>query len=347
MSRGDWTYGNRPQGGRDNPEWRRDEPRYGQGWEQGGYRQGGFGGEQGREYGGREYRGQEFGQGGYGWQGGPYGQGYGQGGYGQGGYGQSAFGQGGFGQGGGYGPSGYSQGQGGYGRSGYGQGGGWEREQQGGYGQGGYGQGGYGQMGEVGRGYGQSFGAGWGDREREQGYGGYGQSGFGGGEYERYGGERGGQQGGQQGQRGWGQGYGSPGMVYSYVVTTFTGRGPRGYRRTDERIQEEINEELTRHPEIDASEIEVEVRDGEVTLSGTVEERKDKRLAEDIAERCSGVNDVHNRIKVKRGLGQKISNMLTGGEEESRTGGRQTAASGQSGEGTRSRGGRSDKTTSA
>jgi osmotically-inducible protein OsmY len=79
------------------------------------------------------------------------------------------------------------------------------------------------------------------------------------------------------------------------------GRGPRGYHRSDDRIREDVNEELTRHPEIDASEIEVRVEHGEVTLTGTVEDRHAKRLAEDIAERCSGVEDVRNELRVDRG----------------------------------------------
>ena len=41
------------------------------------------------------------------------------------------------------------------------------------------------------------------------------------------------------------------------------GRGPKGDRCSDERIEEDINEQLTRHPEIDAGEIEVKVKNGE------------------------------------------------------------------------------------
>lgn len=78
------------------------------------------------------------------------------------------------------------------------------------------------------------------------------------------------------------------------------GRGPKGWHRSDERIREDINERLTDHPDIDASDIEVQVKDGEVTLSGTTDDRHSKRLAEDIAERVSGVKDVHNQIRVQQ-----------------------------------------------
>jgi osmotically-inducible protein OsmY len=78
------------------------------------------------------------------------------------------------------------------------------------------------------------------------------------------------------------------------------GRGPQGYKRSDERITEDINEDLTQHPDIDASNISVEVQNGEVTLKGTVPDRETKRRAEDIAESCSGVKDVQNQLRVKR-----------------------------------------------
>jgi osmotically-inducible protein OsmY len=77
------------------------------------------------------------------------------------------------------------------------------------------------------------------------------------------------------------------------------GKGPKGWQRSDERIREEVNETLARHPEIDASEIEVRVEKGEVTLTGTVDDRRTKRLAEDIVERVFGVKDVENKVKVK------------------------------------------------
>lgn len=80
----------------------------------------------------------------------------------------------------------------------------------------------------------------------------------------------------------------------------FTGKGPKGYQRSDERIAEDINEALTQHPGIDASEIEVKVENGQVTLGGTVSERHYKRMAEDVADRCPGVRDVCNEIRIQR-----------------------------------------------
>jgi len=78
----------------------------------------------------------------------------------------------------------------------------------------------------------------------------------------------------------------------------FAGFGPKGYRRSDERIREEINDRLTEHDKLDASNIEVSVKNGDVTLTGSVDDRRAKRLAEDVAERVPGVRDVMNQLKV-------------------------------------------------
>lgn len=80
----------------------------------------------------------------------------------------------------------------------------------------------------------------------------------------------------------------------------FAGRGPRNYRRSDERITDDVCTCLAMDPELDPSELEVRVEDGEVTLTGFVSDRTAKRRAEDLAETCSGVRDIHNRLKIRR-----------------------------------------------
>jgi len=79
----------------------------------------------------------------------------------------------------------------------------------------------------------------------------------------------------------------------------FRGKGPKGYIRTDERIREDVNDKLSDDPMLDASDIEVSVASGEVTLNGTVNARQDKRRAEDLAEAVSGVNHLQNNLRVK------------------------------------------------
>ncbi len=300
------------------------EQRYGQdysesggsrGYGQGGYGQGGYGQDrhggqgQGRrdmqagrfggyasedeslygmnQQGAREFANEQYGQGMRG-QGGQarYGQSgstqrpYDQGAHGPGTYGQGSYGQGSYGQ------RPYDQGE--YNQSGYGRGdfaeigaghGGAPRHGQslgnprGGYGQN-YGQGSYGQ-GNHGQGssYGQSGQGdeGWGS---QAGHGsGYGMGGY---------------------------GMGSQGMGGQQGRQSHRGKGPRNYSRSDERITEDLNERLMQDEDIDATHINVSVSNGEVTLEGTVEQRWMKHRIEDLAERCSGVKDVENRIRVKR-----------------------------------------------
>jgi hypothetical protein len=80
----------------------------------------------------------------------------------------------------------------------------------------------------------------------------------------------------------------------------YAGRGPRNYQRGDERIHDDVCEALTRHGDVDACDIEVEVQNGEVTLRGTVPDRRQKRMAEDMAESVPGVRDVHNQLRLSQ-----------------------------------------------
>ena len=68
--------------------------------------------------------------------------------------------------------------------------------------------------------------------------------------------------------------------------------------RSDERIRELVCDDLMDDPWLDASHIEVAVKDGEVTLSGNVDSRDAKRLAEDLAEHAGGVKHMQNNLRV-------------------------------------------------
>ncbi|MBV8086255.1 MAG: BON domain-containing protein [Chloroflexi bacterium] len=78
----------------------------------------------------------------------------------------------------------------------------------------------------------------------------------------------------------------------------YAGRGPRNYTRSNDRIREEVSDRLADHPWVDASHIEVVVEDGVVTLTGSVEDRTQKRMAEDVADSVSGVRDVNNQLRI-------------------------------------------------
>jgi hypothetical protein len=87
----------------------------------------------------------------------------------------------------------------------------------------------------------------------------------------------------------------------------FRGRGPRGYERSSERIYEDVCEGLTEDNQVDASDVEVDVENGIVTLHGTVPDREHKKQAEHVAERVSGVRDVRNQLEIKGAMVDDLS----------------------------------------
>jgi len=76
------------------------------------------------------------------------------------------------------------------------------------------------------------------------------------------------------------------------------GHGPADYTRSDERIREDANDRLTEDSRVDARNVSVTVKDGELTLSGTVGSRDAKHRAEDCVENISGVKHVQNNLRV-------------------------------------------------
>ncbi|MBI3965449.1 MAG: BON domain-containing protein [Chloroflexi bacterium] len=150
-----------------------------------------------------------------------------------------------------------------------------------------------GGFGGYSRGYGGEYGGG---RSFDRDEWGRGSDRLGGGSTQHFGSGYGGS--------GWGGAYGDNmgagfgGGLGRGPTGQFSGRGPKGYRRADERIREDICEILTHHGDLDASDVDIRVNEGEVTLEGTVESRHSKRLAEDLAEQVSGVQDVRNNLRV-------------------------------------------------
>lgn len=199
------------------------------------------------------------------------------------------------------------------------------------YGQGRQYTGEYGRSGSYSRGYGrQQYGGSRRESEGQRGdlYGGYGygREGRYGRDYDRT---------AELGQGNRFRGYDwqeeaydiSPGRFDSgdwWISGPETGRGPQGWQQTDERIHEEVCNRLTQHGLIDASNITVEVNDYEVTLTGTVDSRRTKRMAEDVADSVMGVRDIHNRLRVETtpsGQEQRQNRQQsdqTGGQREDR-----------------------------
>ena len=74
----------------------------------------------------------------------------------------------------------------------------------------------------------------------------------------------------------------------------FRGYGPKGFKLNDDFILHQVIEVLLRDPHIDVSEINIQVHSGVVTLSGRVDSRKTKKIAELVVEGMPGVKDVMN-----------------------------------------------------
>jgi hypothetical protein len=114
----------------------------------------------------------------------------------------------------------------------------------------------------------------------------------------------------------WGRGFGGVGVYGGYggdILPSagffnaeawdrgpYVGLGPQGYSRSDKRIREDICDELTRRRDIDPSRVVVTVRNGEATIEGSVESLEMRRLVDDVASACTGVTEVHDRLRVER-----------------------------------------------
>jgi osmotically-inducible protein OsmY len=191
---------------------------------------------------------------------------------------------------GGYGSTG-DYGYGSQGRSHLGRGGGWEAQES--------------RRDFGGEGFGTSGGGSYGDYFRGSGPTGSGQSAYG--------------QGGRQGSgvrqlelEDWSGSRSLGGEEQRFRGSKYLGKGPKGYKRSDERLREDISERLMQSGWIDSSEVTVEVADGTVTLQGTVPERRMKHEIEDLIDGCLGEKDIDNRVRVQRADSGASSGMGSG-----------------------------------
>lgn len=84
---------------------------------------------------------------------------------------------------------------------------------------------------------------------------------------------------------------------------SYRGVGPQAYRRSDDRIRDDVCERLTDDARIDASNVTIDVNQGAVTLSGTVPERYMRYAAEDLVDDAMGVESINNQLRVQaRGM---------------------------------------------
>ncbi len=75
---------------------------------------------------------------------------------------------------------------------------------------------------------------------------------------------------------------------------------PRGAQRSDGQIKHEIETLLREHEQVDTRDIQVDVRDGIVTLSGSVSGPSQIRAAAGIAENVFGILEVKNQLTIRK-----------------------------------------------
>jgi osmotically-inducible protein OsmY len=193
---------------------------------------------------------------------------------------------------------------------------------------GGYGAGtagSYGAYAQTGRNYGQSYQQPQSRQQQPQ----YGQSYQGGAQYSSpqgsvYGSQQGSVYGSQQASQ-YGSQYGQ--SASRGTLESQRGRGPKGYTRSDDRIREDVCERLTDDPYIDASDINLNLKDGVVTLEGRVDERWMKHRVEDLIDACPGVKSIENRLTVS-GQSDSDSDTTAGKGSATTTGSSQSQSTG-------------------
>jgi osmotically-inducible protein OsmY len=78
-------------------------------------------------------------------------------------------------------------------------------------------------------------------------------------------------------------------------------RAPKSYQRSDERLKEDIYERLINRWDLDSTEVTVRVSNGDVTLEGSVPDRRTRHEIENLADDAHGVKEIHNNLRVDQG----------------------------------------------
>lgn len=139
----------------------------------------------------------------------------------------------------------------------------------------------------------------------------------------------------QPGQFGFGA-YGGAFQQAARGQATRARRGPKNYVRSDERLREAICELLVQEPALDVGDVSVEVQNGRATLEGSVPERQMKHAIEDVVDRCWGVQDVENYIRVQAQEPQAAG--MEAGQQQRRSSAEAGSIGGQAAGGKESRG---------
>lgn len=101
----------------------------------------------------------------------------------------------------------------------------------------------------------------------------------------------------------------------TYASAGNFGKGPKNYKRSQEKLREEVCEALLWDPGVDATDIEVSVKENRVTLKGRVDSRHAKTRAEAVVENIPGVEDIFNLLIVKPLLDLESDKIITRGDD--------------------------------
>lgn len=83
------------------------------------------------------------------------------------------------------------------------------------------------------------------------------------------------------------------------AIEDHRGHGPRDWRKSDDRLREEVCEALAADATLDARDLNVGADDTDIVLSGVAPCVEARARAEEIAARVVGVRAVHNFVGIK------------------------------------------------
>ena len=71
-------------------------------------------------------------------------------------------------------------------------------------------------------------------------------------------------------------------------------------KRSDDQIYNLVRQRLANDPDIKGGALQVEVKDGVVTISGEVDKERARQKAEKVAHKVKGVKSVENKLQLKK-----------------------------------------------
>lgn len=88
-------------------------------------------------------------------------------------------------------------------------------------------------------------------------------------------------------------------LVAGIAAPTFAEESTAGQKVDDVTLLTKIKADLLQSKNVDGLDVNVDVKDGRVTLSGTASTEAERAQAESIAKNASGVKGVENKITLK------------------------------------------------